>query len=803
MKRIRDVKEFYEDEALEGIAMSENMTITELETKEAKAKKRLFAKKDKAVKEPKIKKEKPPKEKKVKEKKVKEPKTPKVPGEKSAKEKQLKFKLPKKAKSGEEVENKPDKKQSKFLLFSIRNKIVVSFVIPVIFMVIIGLSAYNKAAEGMSQKYQESSLETIEMATEYMDMSCEFIEAEGTKYAFDAELNKYYAALYETDLANKKAVLDSTKSDIMAAQATNQFISNIHIVTKEKISMFSTKTSSSAMGGCYDEYMEEMSTGKKTLAKWVDSHPVLDEYLTLNAEDYILAYQAVSVSKKACVVIDIKQSAIQDFLTGLNMGEGSIIGFVTANGREIVCENLAEGAESHVTPGETIFYGQDFFNSISAIDAEVAEGEELVLSGAKEVEYKGDKYLFIYSRSEMTGATVCSLVPIAVITAQAGEIRSLTVGLVLLSTVIVLIFGIVMVTGIQYNMKNISKRFGEVAKGDLTVKIKAKGNDEFRGLAGSAMNMITNTKKLVNKVSNATYQLENSAGEVNQVSVVIDDYSRDITQAIGDINEGMTRQSRHAQECVAKTDVLSNEIQEVGRVVEQVEKLVGETEDMINQGMEIVQLLGNRAKETTDITAKVGESIEALRKESQIINTFVATITDISEQTNLLSLNASIEAARAGEAGRGFAVVAEEIRKLADDSAKAAGEIRNNVEHIGAQTMNSVESANQARSMVDLQSAAVEEVTSVFREMQVRMNQLVDGLDEIVTSIERADGERSDTVAAVKNISDIIEETAGSAETVNEVANKLLQNVENLNRTAEALSENMEGLKTEISVFKI
>ena len=192
-----------------------------------------------------------------------------------------------------------------------------------------------------------------------------------------------------------------------------------------------------------------------------------------------------------------------------------------------------------------------------------------------------------------------------------------------------------------------------------------------------------------------------------------------------------------------------------------------------------------------------------MRKESQIINTFVETITDISEQTNLLSLNASIEAARAGEAGRGFAVVAEEIRKLADDSAKAAGEIRNNVEHIGAQTMNSVESAGQAQSMVALQTEAVEEVVDVFRQMQNRMAQLVEGLKEIVISTERADHERSDTLAAVRNISEIIEETATSTETVSEVAGKLLQNVEKLNKTAGALGENMEGLKAEISVFKI
>ena len=195
--------------------------------------------------------------------------------------------------------------------------------------------------------------------------------------------------------------------------------------------------------------------------------------------------------------------------------------------------------------------------------------------------------------------------------------------------------------------------------------------------------------------------------------------------------------------------------------------------------------------------------MEIISRRSEEIRSISDTVKNIANQTNLLSLNASIEAARAGEAGRGFAVVAEEIRKLADDSAKAAGEISNNVANITAQTQNSVDSASQARAMVELQTKAVGEVIAVFREMQERMGQLIEGLKDIVSSTEKADGERSAAVAAVKNISDIIEETAGSAETVNDVANKLLNHVEKLSSTASVLDENMEGLKNEISVFKI
>lgn len=725
------------------------------------------------------------KKEKTSEKKPKPEKAKKV--KKAPAEKKVKTPQPKKAsaKSG---------KSSKLL--SIRNKIVVCFLVPIVFMVIIGVSAYQKSAEGLSEKFTDSSLQTMRMATEYLNMSCDFIRSEGLKYAYDDDLRKYFLGMYEDSPIDKLNFLTATKSSILSVQTSNPFISHMHIIPKKGVGLLSTKLSS-GVDGFLDEYKEDVASGegRRSIPQWIGSHPVLDEKVTESPKDYIMAFQMMSQSNNACVVVDIKPSAITDFMQEIDMGDGSIIGFIAPGGRELVVENVAEGQESVLPEDGNVFYGEDYY--IAVMDEAVAD------AGTAEVDFQGENYLFIYSSSADIGFTTCALVPMKVVTSQATEIRNMTIGLVILACVIVVIVGIFITAGIENNMKRISRKFGDVAKGDLTVTVSVNGHDEFQDLAGSATNMITNTKKLVNQVSNATGELEVSAQNVGQASELIHEYSKDITRAIGEINEGMEEQSRHAQECVEKTDILSNEIQEVSHVVERVEKLVDETEGMINKGMEIVQVLGERAGETTEMTVKVSESIESLRKESEIINSFVGTITEITEQTNLLSLNASIEAARAGEAGRGFAVVAEEIRKLADDSAKAAGEISNNVANITAQTQNSVESASQAKAMVELQTKAVEEVIAVFREMQARMGQLIEGLKDIVASTEKADGERSAAVAAVKNISDIIEETAGSAETVNDVANKLLEHVEKLSSTASVLDENMEGLKNEISVFKI
>ncbi len=698
---------------------------------------------------------------------------------------------PKPEKVGKDL--KKVEKSSSFMLLGIRNKIVICFLVPIVFMVIIGVSAYRKAEEGLSEKFQESTLQTMEMTKEYIEMSCSFIKAEGLKYAFDVDVGRYLQGTLENSPIEKKDTLRSIDTDMISSQTAIPFISNIHIIPKEDLAIISTATNKSTPG-ILKAHRESVSNGKSSIETWIDFHPLIDEAIEKTDDEYILSYEILTKSKNGCVVIDIKKDTITELISGLDLGEGSVIGFVTENGREIVAEQLEEGQTSAFAEGELVFFGQDFFGEINAEN----------MSGSAQIDYRGRNYLFFYTRSnDIEDITVCALVPMSTVTSQAEEIKMLTVVLVILACIIALVIGIFVAAGIQANMKGISKKFGEVAKGDLTITIQAKGHDEFRNLAGSATNMIANTKKLVNQVTNATNELEKSATSVEEVSTVIDEYSHDITRVIEEIHEGIGRQTENAQECVTRTDILSNEIQEVGKVVEKVEMLVDENEDMINQGIEIIQLLGERARKTTEMTSEVGTSIESLKKEYEIINSFVETITSISEQTNLLSLNASIEAARAGDAGRGFSVVAEEIRKLADDSATAAGEIQRNVTQIMAQTENSVRNAGQAQEMVALQSESVEQVIKVFGDMREQMSSLAAGLKDIVDSMDKADIERRDTVQGVQNISNIIEETANSAEKVKDIACMLLANVENLNKTAELLGENMQGLKSEISVFKI
>ncbi len=693
------------------------------------------------------------------------------------------------------MKNGKPQKRKKLRVGSLQNKIVVCFTVPIVFMILVGVIAYRKASAGMSQQFLDSTEQTMKMTVSYMDVIDSFVAGEALKYAFDSELNRYFSGAYEGDgsAVERRDLLNDQKANVQSTQFGNEFISNVHIIPSQDLLLIST-FDSVRTNGFYAEYQEEVTqqSGGK-VSRWTDWHHALDEKMVLSEMRYIMSYQIQSKNKSAMVVIDIKPESVKGLLQDLILGEGSIAAFVTPGGREIVTEYLEEGEESAFAAGETVLYKEPFFQEC------MQSGESI---GHMEVDFQGREYLFVYGIVQDSGAAICMLVPSGMVTGQASQIGWITFAMVVIAMVVAGFIGVTITISIRGNMKKISTGLEQVAEGDLTGSVRVSGRDEFGDLAQSANHMIQNNKKLVNKVHGATDQLELSADEVKRASEIISDYSLDITQAITEINAGMNRQSLHAQECMEKTGHLSDDMQEVGQVVEKVEMLVQETDTMIRKGMEIIEVLGRRAQETTDITNQVGVSIEQLSQETENISVFAETITGISKQTNLLSLNASIEAARAGDAGKGFAVVAEEIRKLADDSARAAGEISHNVQHISTRTLDSVQNARQAEEMVALQGDAVQEVIQVFAGMRDRMRELVNGLKEIVASTEQADKERAETLDAVQNISQIIAETAENAEIVNQTSEKLMENVDNLSRTADALGVNMNELKTEIAIFK-
>ena len=672
--------------------------------------------------------------------------------------------------------------------FGIRHQIMASFLIPIVFIILVGVIAYQKAESGMREKYVNSTTEAVEMTAGQIDLISSFVKAEVMRYAFDKELTRLTSGRYDDDPLTKNDVFDAINASINSSQTGNPFLRHVHIITKDGTRMFSTKMNT--LYGFYDSYAASM----EGTSGWFDSHPILDEKLKLeeSKDSYIFGYHAIAQSKAAVVVIDISQTALQELLDGIDLGEGSVIGLVTMNGREIT-----HRSGKSLDWGETIFAGTQLYENV------LGKIDEKIPAGVSEVRFHGEKCLLFHAACEESGSTICAMVPLSTVTAEAFEIRLITFAAVLVALLIAAAVGFWITFRIQKNIRKLSDGLGEVAKGDLTVKVEADGRDEFADLAQTASEMIYQTKSLVAKVDEASRGVEQSARDVQNASSLLSVQSGNISAAIAEMADGMEQQKIHARECVAVTDKLSDEMKSIAGQIDSIQGVMEETDAMIQEGMEIVDVLGEKAQDTTRATDSVKQSVDALLVETSKINSFVEVIRSLSAQTNLLSLNASIEAARAGEAGRGFAIVAEEIRNLASESSRAAGEIKKMVETINDQTRVSTGSVDKARVIANEQFELMNQATSVFGRMRSSMVTLAEELEKIASSADEADAKRREALDSVRSISEIIHISGESADMVRDVLSQLQAEIIHLDVTAGALGNSMDEMKNEVSVFRI
>ena len=677
--------------------------------------------------------------------------------------------------------------------FGIRYKIILGFVIPIFFIIVVGIASYSRAKQGMRDRYEKSTLETVRMLGSQVDMITRSMHTEVSKYVGLLELNNLSKGVYDSNISEKTRIMRMVKTNILASQKVNDFINNVFIILKDGYKNITTK--GVGIDGFFDEYYEsiEKINGSGTIRNWIDAHPVIDNRMSLSdavGDSYLFSYQALNPTKDFAVVIDASKERLQELIDGINLGEGSIVGIVTMNGKEIIHRN----GDVLTDDGRPVFAGRDYYRDILSNKG---------LFGTEEIKYMDNECILFYSILNETGIVIVGMVPISIVTSEASGIWALTLILVVIALIVVMAVAFVISANIQKNVETVSRGLGAVAEGNLTVKVRVNGHDEFVDLADATTNMISNTKNLVAKVDTAAEGVADSAKSVQGASKKLGTCSDDIMRAVEEMSDGMERQKKYADECVSTTDRLSNEIANVSSQIGRVKGIVDETNRLINESVRILSTLGDKARETTKATDSVKSSVSALLDETGKINSFVNVIKNISSQTHLLSLNASIEAARAGESGRGFSVVAEEIRALATESSKSAGEIKKLVDGINAQTDSSVGSVDMAQNIVDEQFELVNSSIKIFDQMKASMDSLTEELMNIDKAASEADQRRVEAVSAVDDISVIINDSASNANTVIEALNVLKKNVDNLDKTAAKLGENMDELKNEVRVFQI
>ena len=293
-----------------------------------------------------------------------------------------------------------------------------------------------------------------------------------------------------------------------------------------------------------------------------------------------------------------------------------------------------------------------------------------------------------------------------------------------------------MVESIAFMKKNFANMISEIShvleemgQGNYCVSITQEYVGEFVQIKESFLKIIEDMKKMI--------------GSVKDTATEIDGGSEQLAKAAIDLADGCTVQSTKVAEVAEMVNKMATSMQEKVKDAQETVRISTKAGQLLMQGNEKMEEL------------KV--AISEISKCSEEIRTIIATIEDISSQTNLLSLNASIEAARAGEAGKGFAVVAEQVKKLAEESARATGETTKLIEMTVAAVENGIVIADAtAQNMTEVMAGA-KEATDKMEQMAVELSEEANNMYIIDDSVSKV-------AEIVDNNSATSEETAAVSE---------------------------------------
>ncbi len=322
-------------------------------------------------------------------------------------------------------------------------------------------------------------------------------------------------------------------------------------------------------------------------------------------------------------------------------------------------------------------------------------------------------------------------------------------------------------------MKGLADAASVVAAKDLTVQIEPKSDED--ALSHSFKTMVFNLTEMVQQINASTEDLVSAAIQISSTSEEASKGAQDQAQQVSQVAAAVEEMSATIAE-QAKNTAEANEISKgASDTATDGGMIVGETVT----GM---QTIASTVRESADSIGKLAQSADQ-------IGEIITVIDDIADQTNLLALNAAIEAARAGEQGRGFAVVADEVRKLAERTGKATGEITGMIKGIQNETQEAVGSMEAGIAEVDKGRELADQAGDNLSKVVEMSQRVMDMIQQIATASEEQ------AVAA--------EQITRNIDHISSVSKEAAQGAEQSAAASEELSRNADSLKNMVSQFRV
>lgn len=393
--------------------------------------------------------------------------------------------------------------------------------------------------------------------------------------------------------------------------------------------------------------------------------------------------------------------------------------------------------------------------------------------------------------------------------AVEGQINSILYVMLGAGVLIVVVFsllGIVIVSQIVKKIHGSIKVIEEVSEGNLTVTVAETdlhAKDEVGDVLRSVHKLQTKLSSIVGDINLICEKVNDATNSLNEQAELSATHLSQIDIAVDEIAQGATTQAQETQETTENVIVMGDMIEKNNI---QIENLNTITEDMNKTGENAIGTL----KELEEINVNSKDAMEVIYNQTNTTNESamkiqeaINLITDIAEETNLLSLNASIEAARAGEQGRGFAVVAGQIQKLAEQSNESARKIEEIVSSLLSDSDKAVATMNEVRKIMGEQSEKVDKTSEMFRQLKAGVDQSVTFVNVIADSTKEIDKTRVSVVDSAQSLTSIAQENAASTEQTSAAVSELSEIVQEISRDAKNLEEIAQRLHSEFQFFKV